>query len=442
MRGTRPGRPAPKGAEDPQAANGGAKRHIGRSGHKGSVKRPKSHAQARQEVIAAKRRPRTGSRFDPAKLEVADGSRSKTATTVGAACRRRRRQIYVGLDVHRDTIQVAAIDSARRMIINKKIKNTFGVVRSELDGMPSSAKYVMESSSVWYALFRFMSDDLGMDVVLSDPYQTSLIAKSKKKTDKVDAAALAMLLESELIVPCHVPDRPTVHARRLLRHRASIVHDSTRLRNRIRGIQLQGGIRIRGKWGSQEFHRQLRAVGDPRIGDNLDAIEFHGTRIRKADAEIEDLGRASADARLLRTVPGVGPITSLAVAVEIDGIERFPDSGRLKSYFGMTTSVRGSAETVHYGRITKMGNSMVRHLLAEAVLIHARYRPDSPISKFHARLKKRRGHSKAKVAAACKLLVYMDGMLRRRMGFSEFVSAGDAKRRELRKKRAAAGRGR
>ncbi len=49
----------------------------------------------------------------------------------------------------------------------------------------------MESSSVWYGTYRFLTDELGYkNVTLSNPYLTKAIAASKK-TGKIDAMILA-----------------------------------------------------------------------------------------------------------------------------------------------------------------------------------------------------------------------------------------------------------
>ena len=56
---------------------------------------------------------------------------------------------------------------------------------------------VMESSSVWYGVYMFMTEKLGFGVV-SNPYYTKAIVASKKKTDKVDAMTLADLHRGNL----------------------------------------------------------------------------------------------------------------------------------------------------------------------------------------------------------------------------------------------------
>ncbi len=61
-------------------------------------------------------------------------------------------------------------------------------------------------SSVRYGVYRFLIDSLNLDVVLSNPYQTRLIAESKKKTDKADAKIFAYMLRGGYITICYVED--------------------------------------------------------------------------------------------------------------------------------------------------------------------------------------------------------------------------------------------
>ena len=79
----------------------------------------------------------------------------------------------------------------------------------------------------------------GLDVVLSDPYKTRLIAESKKKTDKVDALILADMLRGSYIAECYVPEGRTADERKLVRYRRMLVKSRTREKNLIHGILLQ-----------------------------------------------------------------------------------------------------------------------------------------------------------------------------------------------------------
>ena len=109
------------------------------------------------------------------------------------------------MDVHKLSVQFAVMDKNGVILKNEKIQNAKRMIKKFISMIPKNAKYVMESSSVWYELFRMMRDDMKLDVKLSNPYQTKAIAASKKKTDKVDAAILADLLRGGYINRCHVP---------------------------------------------------------------------------------------------------------------------------------------------------------------------------------------------------------------------------------------------
>ena len=113
--------------------------------------------------------------------------------------RKKKGMVYVGLDLHKNSIQMAAVDERGTLLCNYKFRHTRGAVDSEISRMPKNAKYVIESSSVWKDTFHFMKDEMGLDVILSNPYTTKLIAESKKKTDKVDAAILADMLRGGYI---------------------------------------------------------------------------------------------------------------------------------------------------------------------------------------------------------------------------------------------------
>ena len=103
-------------------------------------------------------------------------------------------------------------------------------MRREFTCIPRDVKCVIESSSVWYEMFRFVRYDLGYDVILSNPAQTKAIAASKKKTDKIDAHILADLLRGGYIAVSHVPDKEIIESRQMVRYR----HDKARQRTQCK----------------------------------------------------------------------------------------------------------------------------------------------------------------------------------------------------------------
>ena len=123
-------------------------------------------------------------------------------------------------------------------------------------------------------------------------------------------------------------------------------------------------------------------------------------------------------ASLLLTIPGVGRVTAMVISSVIGNISRFPHSDNLVAYVGLAPSVRNSVETVHYGHITRRGDSMSRHVLVEAALYHCNHADsNSSIVQFYKKKVKKLGKSKARVAAAVKLLRAIYHMLRENREF-------------------------
>ena len=331
--------------------------------------------------------------------------------------RRKRGTVYVGLGLHKNTIQMAAVDQKGTLLCNYKFQHTREDVDSEVSKMPKNAKYVIESSSVWNDTFHFMRDELGLDVILSNPYTTKLIAESKKKTDKVDAAILADMLGGGYIAECHVAGSKTTKERDLVRYRHMMVEIRTRMKNSIHGILLQNSMKPTGVPFTHRWVAQLRQMQDYRTDGYLAIIESLDNVIMRSNIRIRDAVNDNPDAMLLKSIPGVGDYTALIIASAIDGIERFHSSEKLSAYAGIVPSVRSSADIAHHGRITRRGSNILRWILVECVHSHVRFAPSSDVSMFYYRIRKKRGGGKAAVAAASKMLHVMWWRLKEKRGF-------------------------
>ena len=168
------------------------------------------------------------------------------SSTTGIKKTGEEQKVFFGLDLHKKFIQVAAVDHKGNLLMNQMIENDFEIIENEFSAFPKNAKYVLESSSVWYGVYKKLTVDLRLDVVLSNPYLTRLIAKSKKKTDRFDAHALANLLRGGYIHESYVSPPKTVEEKRVVRFRTKMVQNRTQIKNMIHGILLQESIKIPG----------------------------------------------------------------------------------------------------------------------------------------------------------------------------------------------------
>ncbi len=314
------------------------------------------------------------------------------------------------------------MDNNGKILQNNKVDNTHESIKKHFANIPLYASIVMESSSVWYDTYRFMTDTLGYKVTLSNPYLTKAIAASKKKTDKIDAKILADLLRGGYIATCYVPNKKIVKERQMGRYRKKFVQWRTAVKNSIHGILLQENIRIPGVTFTVTYNKRLKALGDYRIDGFLQQIKSLDMQIGDTNSKIYAAVRTNPDAMLIKSIPGIGDYSALVIASEIGGISRFNDSHKLAAYAGVVPSVRNSADTIHHGSITKRGSMTLRWVLTECAHTHAIHAKDSDITKFYNRIKKKRDSSKAAVAASSKLLRVIYWMLKERREFVQNYS--------------------
>ena len=146
-----------------------------------------------------------------------------------------RVSMFVGMDLHKNYMQIAVMDKKGKVLRNSRIDNNPKHMTRFFDSIDSNEKpvVVMESSSVWYNIYRHLSEERKLDVVLSNPIKTRAIASAKIKTDKLDAVKLADLLRGGYIAECYIPNRRIMNLRELVRHRAALVRMRTKLKNSL-----------------------------------------------------------------------------------------------------------------------------------------------------------------------------------------------------------------
>ncbi len=331
--------------------------------------------------------------------------------------------MYVGIDLHKKFLQVATMDDDGKILQNIKVENTHESIRKHFTDIPIHANIVMESSSVWYGTYRFLTDELGYkNVTLSNPYLTKAIAASKKKTDKIDSKILADLLRGGYIATCHIPNKKIVKHRQLVRYRKKLIQWRTSLKNSVHGILLQEGIKIPRVTFTVTYNRRLTSLGDYRIDGFVRQIDYLNLQIAEINSRVYAAVKTSPDAMIIKSMPGIGDYASLVIASEIADIDRFNDSHKLCAYAGVVPSVRNSADTIHHGCITKRGSVTLRWVLIQCVHTHTIHAKNSDITKFYNRIKKKRGSSKAAIAASSKILRVIYWMLKERREFVQNYS--------------------
>ncbi len=217
-------------------------------------------------------------------------------------------------------------------------------------------------------------------------------------------------------IACRTPSKKTMEERELVRARRNLVSSRTAQKNRISGMLLQKGIKIKGDKLACPCIARLQKLGDYGTAMHLRDIETLNDCIIKTDAKIRNTAKENPGAQLLMSIKEAGQYAAPAAAATIGGVSRFSGSSKLCSYAVAAPSARNSADAVHHGHITRRGDLMARWTLTEAVKSHIRCKPDSRIAEFYLHIKKKRGHGKSVVEAASKHAEAHCGRIQEKMG--------------------------
>jgi transposase len=332
---------------------------------------------------------------------------------------------FVGVDLHKRVSQLARLREAKPAS-QLRFTNDVVTVEKLLKKLPQGSKIAFEATGSWW-WFVDLAERTGHEVVMSHPKQTKAIASARLKSDKVDALMLARLLKADFLPTVWIPPAVQRHLRELLAHRARLVRQRTSVINELHALYAKRNIDC-----GMIFHRvrppafraaDLGGYGERIAEEDVALLGFLNRQLQGLDKELKTIAEQDPVSKRLMTIPGVGPVSAVAASCWIGTIERFSNSKKLSSYFGLAPKVRQSAERERHGHITKEGNRMVRWLLIQAALWHIRRGPVSS-RKHYLGVLKRRGKQIARVAAANKLLGIMFQMLKEKIDYEEFLRRG------------------
>jgi transposase len=257
----------------------------------------------------------------------------------------------------------------------------------------------------------------GHDVIVANARQLRVIYESDRKNDKVDARTLARLarIDKDLLHPIRHRSEKAQADLAMLRARDTLVQVRTKLINCARGMVKSVGGRLPGASGecfAKRVREQIPAAIRDALAPVLDQIEQLSTQLRAYDKRIEQMAKTEyAQAQLMRQIPGVGVITSMAFTLTIEDPHRFGKSRDIAGYLGLLPRQGDSGDSKPQLSITKAGDHMVRRLLvgcAHYILGH--FGPDSDLRRWGLSLMVRGGKNakkRAVVAVARKLAVVM-----------------------------------
>lgn len=322
---------------------------------------------------------------------------------------------FIGLDLGDKFTYLTILDQKGEVIEESRLPTTRDSLQRKFS-MLSSCRVAMEvgSHSRWVS---HLLKDLGHAVLVANARKLRAIYHNPRKGDRADAETLARLarLDPELLSPIHHRSPQAQAHLAVIRSRDALVRSRTLLINHTRGIAKSSGERLPAC--SAEAFADKVAPSIPRellpaLSPILDTIATLTKRIRGYDRQIERLCQEQyPETNLMRSVGGVGPLTSLAYVLTLESAERIAKSRDAGPVLGLVPRRDQSGDRDPQLRITKTGDSYLRRLLVgSAQYILGPFGPDCDLRRWGLKLAERGGKNakrRAVVAVARKLAILL-----------------------------------
>lgn len=325
---------------------------------------------------------------------------------------------YAGIDVSVKSCAICVMDANGKIVREGTVESEPAALIAWFRSLPSAPVRIgLEAGPLSQWLYAAMRE-AGLAVELLETRQLKEAFKTMPmKTDRHDARRIAQLVRVGWFRPVHCKSVAAQEMRSLLGSRKLLQSKLHDIEMHLRGTLRNYGLKV-GETTSARFAQRVRQLvsGHPVLERIVEVLleprEVVLRQFKILDKLVRSLARAGARSRLLMSAPGVGPIVAATYVAAIDDPGRFKSSKAVGPHFGLTPRKHQSGETDYDGRISKLGDSSVRAVLFDAAhTILTRPIKGGALKSWAARIAKRRGIMKAKVALARRLAVILHRML-------------------------------
>src|SRR5688572_13642518 len=288
---------------------------------------------------------------------------------------------YVGMDVHKESIDLAIADAKEARHYGRIGGEAASVDRAvrKLRSTHRQLLFVYEAGPCGFWIYRRLSAQ-GLACMVVSPSMTPTRAGERIKTDRRDATKLARLARAGELTPIYVPDERDEAMRDLVRAREDAVAMQRQARQRLQALLLRNEIRYPKKTTWTQAHRRWIAhIKLPQPTQQI-AFEEYVQAVQEASARLERLTQAIGEAleqwrwkrvvEALQALRGIRELHAVRIVAELGDLTRFDSPRQLMGYLGLIPSENSSGQRHRQGSITKAGNSSARRALVEAAHVY------------------------------------------------------------------------
>jgi transposase len=255
---------------------------------------------------------------------------------------------YVGMDVHKESISIAVMNSAGKIVMECVIETKASTVLQFIDGLRGDLHVTFEEGT-WAAWLYDLLKPRVTGLVVCNPRKNPLL-KDGSKSDQIDAHKLAELLRLNNLKPVYHGENGIRTLRELARSYLTVTKDLTRVMNRLKALYRSWAIPCAGTQVYAPRHRsewlgKISQAGVHRRAEfyyqQLDALRSLHQLVRR-DLLVESKKHKAW--KLLRQIPGIGPIRAALLIALMQTPNRFRTKRQLWNYSGLGLETHDSAQ--------------------------------------------------------------------------------------------------
>jgi transposase len=328
-------------------------------------------------------------------------------------------EVYIGIDVHKINCHIAIRLNGAIALTYVTPSDNLGIVRQMQQLQPAVRKIVYEAGPTGFSLVRTLRA-ASLPAAVIAPSKTLRPSAPQSKSDRLDCRQLAEFAAKELLVEVTIPTEQEEADRQVTRLRNQIKKKCMCIKQQIKSFLLQYNLpEPEGlvKWTLRSLQHLREMSLGPELRFTLDVLldelDYLLSQLNRVDKQLETLfsqERHDRQIEILKSHPGVGPITSKLFRAEVYQPGRFDKPTQVARYLGLCPRVSQSGQKRVEGRLMKEGQIKLRACLVEAAWAWIGKDPDAKET-FRRLLRNTGEPNKAIAAMARRLAIHLWKML-------------------------------
>ena len=247
----------------------------------------------------------------------------------------------IALDIHKRETQAYIVDEAGKLCAEKRFRTLRASFRRVLSKYPEGDA-IIESVGFHRPVAAWLKE-LGYTVHLA---HTGRIPKPRVKTDRKDAKHLARLFRGGALPEAYLPVEEVQRLRDIARQRQFLGQQARQLKSKIRqDLNKHGHFVEKSPLDTALGRNWLQRLDFPEINSALALLAAVEDQIEDFEERIRVESRDLPEAKLLTSIPGVGPYTALLILAEVADFSRFANKDAVAAYAGLAVRQQQSGDS-------------------------------------------------------------------------------------------------